>query len=187
LQKRKKKGVDTTPVVDLHRFGLVLSWFGPLQNQPYEPDNKNFLDRLLKIMCRPWFFGDIERSECEDLLNSSKKKKGTFLVRLNLGGSEEPLLSPFCISKINKEGRVEHIRVYVEPTGFHIHTKVKTAKGTINSNESVQGDFLTMIKRLKSKDVISEGMICQKYQGIFSEMEASAMYFGRTATESTDS
>lgn len=72
---------------------------------------------MIRIMSQPWFFGPIERPEAEDVL-LAKKKKGTFLVRLNLGGSEEPSISPFVISKINKNQQVEHIRVYVDPTGL---------------------------------------------------------------------
>jgi len=192
IAKEKKPGVDTTPVVDIHKFGLSLCWFGPMGSHSWDPPNVNFLVRLLSIMSRPWFFGEIDRQECEDILRC-KKKKGTFLVRLNLGGQEEPSVSPFIISKLNKEGRVEHIRVYpmegfpnVYPnqTGFFIHAKVKTAKGVQNADEAVIGDFEALLKRLKSKEVISEGLLCQRYKSLFAEIEGASMYFGRTESES---
>jgi len=182
VAQEKKKGSDTTPIVNIHRFGLVLSWFGPMENHTWEHSDVTFLTRIASIMARPWFFGDIERTEAEDLLLSVKRKKGTFLVRLNLGGSEEPSVSPFIISKVNKEQKVEHIRVYPNSTGWHIHTKNKSSSGkTTTGNESIQGDFEALIKRLKSKDIIGDALPSQKYKKIFESVEGAIMYFGKSS------
>ena len=130
-------------MVDIERFALVLAWFGPigpmngvsngflpafLTLSSGEKRSVTFLDRILAIMRFGWFFGDMEREECEALLLDLKKKAGlrpsqpihfspnlflgTFLVRVNLGGSVGPEVSPFTISKVNRSGNVEHHRVY---------------------------------------------------------------------------
>lgn len=189
ITHEKKKGSDTTPCVNIHKFGLALSWFGPMDAHPWEAGNTTFLDRAKAIMSKPWFFGDIERTEAEDfLLNSNKKKKGTFLVRLNLGGSEEPSISPFIISKLNKEQRVEHIRVYPDPVGFHIRTKVKGSSGKSQMGiESSQGNVPSLIKRLKSRDVLSDGLCCQKYKKLVEGIEGASMYYGESIDSKSES
>lgn len=129
--QEKIKGVDNTPMVDISRLGTILStslciipyaglvmqWFGPLRSaDPKGGKPTTFLDRILAVMRHGWFFGDIDREESENLLRDLKKKpgiclsslcveclkSGTFLVRVNLGGSLEPSSSPFTISKVNK-------------------------------------------------------------------------------------
>jgi hypothetical protein len=88
--------------VKLEKFGNFIDWFGPLN----EGDN-SIIDRLTKAMKKDWFHGDVNRKDS----TTSIENVGSFLVRLNLGERESPYDFPFTISRMNKSGGFDHIRV----------------------------------------------------------------------------
>jgi serine/threonine protein kinase len=166
----KKKGSDSTPMVSIDRLGLVMAWFGPMMALPWEKHRITFMDRIVSILKHGWFFGDIEREESEALLRDFKRKTGTFLVRVNLGGSIEPMESPFTISKVNNQ-KIEHIRVYhyKDRSGYFIQLKSKTTTTQVYA----KGGLEKLISKLKKKGVLRKngGVPGQKYKSIFESEE----------------
>jgi len=174
LAVEKKKGADSTPMVSIDRLGLVMAWFGPMTAISWEKPKINFLDRILSVLKYGWFFGDIEREESEALLRDFKKKSGTFLVRVNLGGNTEPILTPFTISKVNNQ-KIEHMRVYhyKDRSGYFI--QVKTKNGT--KQVYARGGIEKLITKLKRKGILKKngGVPGQKYKTIFEGGDNDAM------------
>jgi serine/threonine protein kinase len=170
----KKKGSDSTPMVPIDRLGLVMAWFGPMMALSWERPRVLFLDRIVSILKHGWFFGDIERDDSEALLrdySKKKKKTGTFLVRVNLGGSGiEPFESPFTISKVNNQ-KIEHMRVYhyKDRSGYFIQYKSKTATTQVYA----KGGLEKLISKLKRKGILRKngGVPGQKYKSIFESEE----------------
>jgi len=164
-------------MVSIDRLGLVMAWFGPMTALSWEKPKVTFLDRLLWVLKHGWFFGDIEREETEALLRDFKKKPGTFLVRVNLGGNIEPMVSPFTISKVNNQ-KLEHMRVYhyKDRTGYFI--QVKTKSGT--KQVYARGGIEKLIAKLKRKGILRKngGVPGQKYKSIFegSDTEEISIY-----------
>uniref|UniRef100_A0A6B2L036 Protein kinase domain-containing protein n=1 Tax=Arcella intermedia TaxID=1963864 RepID=A0A6B2L036_9EUKA len=167
LAVEKKKGADSTPMVSIARLGLVMAWFGPMTALSWEKPKVTFLDRIVAVLKHSWFFGDIEREESDALLRDFKKKPGTFLVRLNLGGSTEPFVSPFTISKVNNTQKFEHMRVYhyKDRTGYFIQVNTKTGLSQLYS----RGPIDKLISKLKLKGLLrtSGGVPGQKYKSLF--------------------
>jgi hypothetical protein len=112
-------------------------WFGPLKSSA-----GTIFDRIEACLRENWFFGEISTTQAgtfsfpldlrfalfllfhpEHLLDTQKYQPGTFLVRLNLGGSEGIETSPFTISKISTNG-ISHIRVYHGKEGKGLRCKV---------------------------------------------------------------
>jgi len=135
----KKKGSDSTPMVPIDRLGLVMAWFGPMMALSWERSRVTFIDRILSILKHGWFFGDIEREESETLLRDFRRKTGTFLVRVNLGGSIEPLESPFTISKVNNQ-KIEHMRVYhyKDRSGYFIQYRSKNLTTQVSAKGGLE-------------------------------------------------
>jgi len=164
----KKKGADSTPMVPIDRLGLVMAWFGPMTALSWEKPKVTFMDRIVSILKHGWFFGDIEREESETLLRDFKRKPGTFLVRVNLGGSTEPLESPFTISKVNGNQKLEHMRVYHyrDKSGYFIQYKSNKSATT---QIYARGGLEKLISKLKRKGILRKngGVPGQKYKSIF--------------------
>jgi len=162
----KKKGADVTPMVSIDRLGLVMAWFGPMTALSWEKPKVTFLDRMLSVLKHGWFFGDIEREESEALLRDFKKKPGTFLVRVNLGGTTEPEVTPFTISKVNNL-KLEHMRVYhyKDRTGYFIQVQTRTGPRQVYA----RGGLEKLISKLKRKGVLRKngGVPGAKYKSIF--------------------
>jgi len=154
-------------MVSIDRLGLVMAWFGPMTALSWEKPKVTFLDRLVLVLKHGWFFGDIEREESEALLRDFKKKPGTFLVRVNLGGNIEPTASPFTISKVNNNQKLEHMRVYhfKDRTGYFIQVKTKSG----NRQVYARGGIEKLIAKLKRKGILRKngGVPGQKYKSIF--------------------
>jgi len=96
--------MDENAIVNLEKFSLVLKWFGDLKTE------SNIIDNIYNIVQHPWFHGFITREEATDILTKKKRKPGSFLVRLS---TSEPIESnPFTLSKLTKDGKVVHQRIY---------------------------------------------------------------------------
>jgi len=173
LTTEKKKGSDSTPEVNIQRLGLLLSWFGPLLNCPWQPES-TILDRIVSILSHSWFFGDIERDEAESIL-LEKCKKGSFLVRLNLGQSVCAHISPFVISTVTKTDsrKIEHYRVYhtKDRKGFSI--QVQTKKRHEATHLCANGDITNLIALFVRKSSIKSTIaLGQKYKKLFENSES---------------
>jgi len=153
-------------MVSIDRLGLVMAWFGPMTALSWEKPKVTFLDRMLSVLKHGWFFGDIEREESEALLRDFKKKPGTFLVRVNLGGTTEPEVTPFTISKVNNL-KLEHMRVYhyKDRTGYFIQVQTRTGPRQVYA----RGGLEKLISKLKRKGVLRKngGVPGAKYKSIF--------------------
>jgi len=66
---------------DIEKFGKVLEWFGPLQ----ENESVNIFNNIEELLKCDWFFGILSGKEAKAIMKKEiqKKKKGTFLVRCN--------------------------------------------------------------------------------------------------------
>jgi hypothetical protein len=126
------------PVVKLERFSKILMWFGALRLI-----SGTIFDRIEACLRESWFFGEISTTGAEHLLDTQKYSPGTFLVRLNLGGSEGIETSPFTISKISTNG-LSHIRVYHGKDGKGLRCKVR-----------VDGKFVTLKSPGTIRDLIN--------------------------------
>jgi len=126
--------------VKLDKFGNFINWFGPLN----DGDN-SIIDRLTKAMKKDWFHGDISRKDSATSIESA----GSFLVRLNLGERESSNDFPFTISRMNKSGGLDHIRVGRNHQTRQLYVDIKSKEGVrrITSNtideliESVQSSL----------------------------------------------
>lgn len=105
-------------IVTLDKFAFFVDWFGPLKKII---GGCNIIDRVSLLCEKEYFHGNITRVEAEQKL--AKGKKGDFLVRLS---ATEPEKSPYTISKVNRQGVINHQRVYVRPEkdGYYVSIKV---------------------------------------------------------------
>jgi hypothetical protein len=123
---------EGTHLVSIERFGLFLSWFGPMGPQ--------CLTLMNQTMSQPWFHGDTAKIQCESLLNGNAKR-GYYIVRLS---STDPIKSPYTISVYQKSG-VEHLRVNRMKQGVGYYTQVKI-KGN-NRKIEEQGPIQILINK----------------------------------------
>lgn len=93
------KSSDDT--VSIESFGSFLQWFGPMEGM-------DILDRVVDLLKKNWFHGDISSETAERLL--SNEKRGTFLARFS---SRDP--GCYAISVYSQGGRLKHFRVYHKP------------------------------------------------------------------------
>eukprot|EP01102_Stenamoeba_stenopodia_P006404 TRINITY_DN1755_c0_g2_i1.p1 TRINITY_DN1755_c0_g2~~TRINITY_DN1755_c0_g2_i1.p1 ORF type:complete len:320 (+),score=100.47 TRINITY_DN1755_c0_g2_i1:887-1846(+) len=121
---------DPPLIVNIDRFGHMLSLFGPLYNDPNAPSN--FLEKIKNCMKQPWFHGDITTSEAEKLLHS--QKPGSFLVRLSTTQA-----GAYTISKVSRKGQINHQRIEYKPDkGFSVSIQTKKGKKTVTDTTSLQ-------------------------------------------------
>jgi len=162
-----------------------MAWFGPMTALSWEKPKITFLDRVISVLKHGWFFGDIEREESEALLRDFRKKPGTFLVRVNLGGNLEPEVSPFTISKVNNQ-KLEHMRVYhyKDRTGYLIRVKTKTGERQVYA----RGGLEKLISKLKRIGVLRKngGVPGQKYKTIFENDDIAFIYLQIDNDEAVD-
>jgi len=119
---------DPPYVVRMRRFGQVLGWFGPFDG--------SLVTRVEETLRSPWFFGDAEREEVEDLLR--KQEPGTFLVRASTTVS-----TAFTITKVSRDRRVNHQRIDYRPgAGYTIKLMTSAGKKLIQENVSLS-KFIT--------------------------------------------
>jgi len=142
---------QASPIVKLERFSKVLMWFGPLK-----ASSGTLFDRIEACLREPWFFGELSTTQSEHLLDTQKYAPGTFLVRLNLGGSEGIETSPYTISKISTNG-LSHIRVYHGKEGKGFRCKVR-----------YEGKFVTVKSTGTIRDLVAVAR--QQYPLIFSHV-----------------
>lgn len=97
--------------VTMKTFGRLLGWFGPLE----VPHRENaFLCRIEKVLQEPWFHGNVNARNTENLLRI--QTPGTFLIRFSSSHKNS-----FCISKVSANKVIKHIVVpYVARKGFKI-------------------------------------------------------------------
>lgn len=188
LTTERKKGSDSTPQVNIQRLGLLLSWFGPMTGCAWQPD-VSLLDRVVAILRHGWFFGDIEREEAESIL-LEKNQKGSFLVRLNLGGSVDTHTSPFVISQVTKQQRkIEHIRVYhtKDRKGFSIQVQTRKRqepKTHLCANGDITNLIVLFAKKSHTKSNCIQG---SKYKKLFENSESMYLEEDQYSRESSAS
>jgi len=125
---------DPPDVVYLERFGQMLGFFGPIEQ------NTVSMQRIKNTLKQPWFHGDISKTAAEEKLISIKKGRGSFLVRFSFTTS-----GCFTISKVSTKGGINHQRIDYKPgKGFSITYNTKKGKKSHRSDSLV--DLITMIK-----------------------------------------
>lgn len=118
--------VPSGDVIDIERFGKILSLFGPMA------DIDGFFQLIESILKQKWFHGDMGAQECEVKLN--KTKPGTYLVRFS---SREVC---YVVSYMTST-EVIHRRIgYRHNDGYYIETKhFKSLPELIRSVKRVYG------------------------------------------------
>lgn len=97
--------------VTMKAFGRLLGWFGPLE-VPHQEGG--FLDRIEAVLQEPWFHGNVNARNTENLLRV--QAPGTFLIRFSSSHKNS-----FCISKVSANKVIKHIVVpFVATKGFKI-------------------------------------------------------------------
>jgi len=109
-----KKSATDFKAVTTGKLAKLIKWFGPLKQ-----GDSNILQKMETVMRQPWFFGTLDATESENVLEH-QKKDGTFLVRLNNGGGIPITQSPYTISRV-ENGQIVHTRVYPSTKGDHGH------------------------------------------------------------------
>ena len=89
-------------MVTIEAFGRFLEWFGPVETLD------GILDRVVNLLKKSWFHGEISSQEAETLLG--KEKKGTFLVRFS---ARDP--GSYAITTVSSSQKIKHFRVYHKP------------------------------------------------------------------------
>eukprot|EP00007_Cunea_sp_BSH-02190019_P005479 CAMPEP_0174229626 /NCGR_PEP_ID=MMETSP0417-20130205/530_1 /TAXON_ID=242541 /ORGANISM="Mayorella sp, Strain BSH-02190019" /LENGTH=538 /DNA_ID=CAMNT_0015307187 /DNA_START=310 /DNA_END=1923 /DNA_ORIENTATION=+ len=92
---------NTKEMVTMEAFGRMLEWFGPMTGM-------DLLDRVMDLLKKSWFHGEISAEEAEKALEN--QKKGAFLVRFS---ARDP--GSFAITALGSGGKVKHFRVYHKP------------------------------------------------------------------------
>jgi serine/threonine protein kinase len=139
-------------MVSLQRFGEVLMWFGPAITE-----TNSFLDRLVKILSKSWFHGDISREEAQCLLQTVTKS-GSYLIRT----SDKPNY-PFTLSMISK-GNIKHFRI------SHVNGIYGISTGKEKKRKDTKMKSLPdLIKSVKDVLNLKHSCVRQKYRDIFGE------------------
>ncbi|PRP73071.1 SH2 domain-containing protein, partial [Planoprotostelium fungivorum] len=86
--------------ITIETFSKLLEWFGPLDGQ--------FLDKIAKIITKPWFHGNMTHMQAEKhIMKHSGTKKGTYLIRFSSKNR-----GYFTITVIGRNRTLLHYRVY---------------------------------------------------------------------------
>jgi len=125
--------IDRPFVVTVERFGHFLANFGPLSLY-----RETILERLDKTLRQKWFHGDIQKEDAETLLKKHSVH-GCFLIRLST-----TIAGCFTISKVSREGKINHQRIEYLDGEFSLKVTVNNNKTTLSSRESL-ADFISQI------------------------------------------
>jgi len=138
----------STKPMTLVKFRTLILWFGPVSQRDH-----HILNEIERVMRQPWFFGTLDSTGAETLLkNSSAKKEGLFLVRLNTGGRTPIEESPFTISRVGEDCIVNHIRIYPIPHGYYIKLEQEIIK--------VEGSVVDLIAAIQLHKPKICGEVC---------------------------
>eukprot|EP01102_Stenamoeba_stenopodia_P010580 TRINITY_DN3209_c0_g1_i2.p1 TRINITY_DN3209_c0_g1~~TRINITY_DN3209_c0_g1_i2.p1 ORF type:complete len:427 (+),score=59.12 TRINITY_DN3209_c0_g1_i2:90-1370(+) len=108
-------------VIDIERFGKILSLFGPMS------DIAGFFQLIESILKQKWFHGDMGAQECEAKLSNTKS--GTYLVRFS---SREVCYVVSCLTS----SEVIHRRVfYKHNDGYYLENKHYKSLADLIRNE----------------------------------------------------
>jgi len=163
--------VNKEVLVDIEKFGNGLKWFGKIRQ-----DTQTIANRVEDVMKQPWFFGDIDTIEAQEKVEMHKATPGTFLVRLNLGGSAKVEDAPYTITSSSVKGSY-HTRCYTrqEKVGFIVQIKKGEEKvNKVASNSSLIEDLIRKLCELK--DICVTPVPGHPYARIFSERVEKSGY-----------
>jgi len=150
--------IDPPYMVNIENFGLILDTFGPLDV---------LLEKTYDIVSKSWFHGDISTTDSE--LAFKDKGPGFFLVRMSTTNA-----GTFTISKVSKNGKINHQRIEKDEQGFYCVKRVD-ASGTTR-----------IISRKTLPQLIDDGAVDlnllyplpgSKYEHLFSAHRDSEGYF----------
>jgi len=85
-------------IVTIEEYGALLQRFGPLD------DFAGFLDRIVSLLKKTWFHGDISSEDSEKIVMS--RDNGTFLVRF----SSDP--GSYAVTAKTSAGKLKHFRIH---------------------------------------------------------------------------
>jgi len=164
--------------ISVERFGALLKWFGPIKS-----DSGDILERIQCTMKCDWFFGGCSSDEAETLLKLYKDP-GTFLVRLNMKGSNPIEKSPFTISRIDERGKILHTRIQRKDDGL----RITVGKGDSQFKFSQESNRLDhFISQLKEKEPSLFRVSCPgwPFERLFKKPEI-CIYEGQDSDELED-
>eukprot|EP01125_Pyxidicula_operculata_P011861 TRINITY_DN387_c4_g1_i1.p1 TRINITY_DN387_c4_g1~~TRINITY_DN387_c4_g1_i1.p1 ORF type:complete len:547 (+),score=161.28 TRINITY_DN387_c4_g1_i1:95-1735(+) len=155
---------DLDSNISLERFALITKWFGDLVRS----DNRTILDEIFDVISQSWFHGDISKQEAQNLLNtvdSTKKRSNIYLVRLS---TSEPIHeNPFTITKLNKELKIVHQRIYLENGELFVTVKEGGKSKKIGTTQGL----VHLIKLMEEPKLLRAGRTLPrtKYEDIFNQ------------------
>jgi len=129
------------------------------------------------------FFGGCSSDEAETLLKLYKDP-GTFLVRLNMKGSNPIEKSPFTISRIDERGKILHTRIQRKDDGL----RITVGKGDSQFKFSQESNRLDhFISQLKEKEPSLFRVSCPgwPFERLFKKPEI-CIYEGQDSDELED-
>jgi len=161
---------DTSNLIDLDRFGLILKWFGPLI-----PKDSNLIANIENIMENKFFHGSVSRQEIAEYSGQfqREKRKKQFLVRFS---ETEPIEDhPFSITQWNGEKSTSYRINYDSAKGeYSCSYKDKKDQMTETSDSLLSQLIKKMAKNNPHLGLKSE--IPSKYTSIFKKEIADQSY-----------
>jgi len=164
--------------VSLERFGLLLTWFGPL----VPVDKTCILDKVHFALRESWYFGDINRDESVRLLTSGDNPTaGRFLIRT----SNLPQ-HPFTLSRVFRDKsstpqsksskttkktsalKTEHLRISYNNGIFTLQFKQEDKTRTFSASTL---PALMNDRRVGKALRLKEPILRQRYGHIFNNIE----------------
>jgi len=150
-------------IFELDRFAKISKWFGPLLRN----GDKTVLDEFLQVLSQPWFHGDISKDEAQNLLCSVDKKRiNSYIVRLS---TSEPIHeNPFTVTKLSKELKILHQRIYLDNAGtLFVLVKEGGKSKRIGSNTGL----VDLVRAMEEAKMLRSGSTVPraKYEHIFSQ------------------
>jgi len=115
---------------------------------------------MTDIMKHQWFWGDIEKDDCESLLKGFEN--GFFLVR----ASKSHASQPFTISRLIKDEKklkIVHHRVDRTPDG-NLNINVPTKNGSVLTTGK---NLIQLIKLVQKPMKLKKAVPGSKYSGLF--------------------
>jgi len=102
-----RKSAEGKELVTLEDFAKMLEWFGPLER------GSAILRRIENQLRMKGFFGDIETTDAEKMLNG--KAKGTFVIRFSTRDA-----GCYAVTVLSKTGVIKHYRISHKAGGKYV-------------------------------------------------------------------
>eukprot|EP01124_Arcella_intermedia_P025182 TRINITY_DN4445_c0_g2_i1.p1 TRINITY_DN4445_c0_g2~~TRINITY_DN4445_c0_g2_i1.p1 ORF type:complete len:333 (-),score=62.99 TRINITY_DN4445_c0_g2_i1:62-1060(-) len=152
--------------VSLDRFGLILHWYGP-----FESNNSNILLKIIDLLMKPWYHGEINVTEAEELLNTSSGSDN-FLIRCSSSS-----VSPFTLSRSqatpDNSKTVLHHRINFDNKQNYYSIQYQAKDSNIKEVHGTNVEEL--VEKVKIVLGIKNAVICTKFSKLLTD-ETNSRY-----------